>query len=117
MKVYPISILHPFSALLTPSADDYASALTAGGIGSGVDDIAGNTGAMADAMDITGEELKYLRDIAEQEAINRFTTAEINIEQTNHNTIKNGMDLDGIMSGMTDMVNEAIDISTEGVHD
>ena len=68
------------------------------------------------ALDITGEELKYLRDIAEQEAINRFTTAEINIEQTNHNTIKNGMDLDGIMSGMTDMVNEAIDISTEGVH-
>lgn len=100
-----------------PSADDYASALTAGGIGSGIEDIAGNTGAMADAMDITGEELKYLRDIAEQEAINRFTTAEINIEQTNHNTIKNGMDLDGIMSGMTDMVNEAIDISTEGVHE
>lgn len=100
-----------------PSADDYASALTAGEVGSGIDDIAGNTGAMADAMDITGEELKYLRDIAEQEAINRFTTAEVNIEQTNHNTIKNGMDLDGIMSGMTDMVNEAIDISTEGVHD
>lgn len=99
-----------------PSADDYASALTAGGIGSGVDDIAGNTGAMAEAMDITGEELKYLRDIAEQEAVNRFTTAEVNIEQTNHNTIKNGMDLDGIMSGMTDMMNEAIDISTEGVH-
>lgn len=106
-----------FGATDIPSADDYAGALTAGGIGSGVDDIAGNTGAMADAMDITGEELKYLRDIAEQEAINRFTTAEISIEQTNHNTIKNGMDLDGIMSGMTDMVNEAIDISTEGVHD
>ena len=100
-----------------PSADDYASALSAGGVGSGIDDIAGNTGAMADSMDITGEELKYLRDIAEQEAINRYTTAEISIEQTNHNTIKNGMDLDGIMSGMTDMVNEAIDISTEGVHD
>ena len=99
-----------------PSADDYAAALTAGGIGSGINDIAGNTGAMADAMDITEEELKYLRDIAEQETINRFTTAEIHLEQTNHNTIKNGMDLDGIMSGMTDMMNEAIDISTEGVH-
>ncbi len=99
-----------------PSADDYAGALADGAIGGGIDDIAGNTGAMADAMDITGEELKYLRDIAEQEAINRYTTAEITIEQTNHNTVKNGMDLDGIMSGMTDMVNEAIDISTEGVH-
>ncbi len=103
-----------------PDAGSYAdlSGYGAGmeGIGSGVEDIAGNTGAMADSMEITGEELKYLRDIAEQEAVNRFTTAEVKIEQTNHNTIKNGMDLDGVMSGMTDMVNEAIDISTEGVH-
>lgn len=109
-----------------PKADDYADLSNyeaiagAGGldgIGSGVDDIVGNTGAMADALEITGEELKYLRDIAEQEAINRFTTAEIHIEQTNHNTIKNGMDLDGIVSSMTDMVNEAIEVSTEGVHE
>nr|WP_304956008.1 tape measure protein [uncultured Acetatifactor sp.] len=103
-----------------PDAGSYTNLSSYGagmeGIGSGVEDIAGNTGAIADSMEITGEELKYLRDIAEQEAVNRFTTAEINIEQTNHNTIKNGMDLDGIMSGMTDMVNEAIDISTEGVH-
>ena len=99
-----------------PSADDYANALAGGGIGNDINNIAGNTGAMADSMEITEEELKYLRDIAEQEAINRFTTAEIRLEQTNHNTIKNGMDLDGIVSGMTDMMNEAIDISTEGVH-
>lgn len=94
----------------------YGAGMEGIGSGSGVEDIAGNTGAMADSMEITGEELKYLRDIAEQEAVNRFTTAEVKIEQTNHNTIKNGMDLDGVMSGMTDMVNEAIDISTEGVH-
>ena len=59
---------------------------------------------------------KSSNDIAEREAINRFTTAEITIEQTNHNNIKNGMDLDGILSNMTDMVNEAVYISTEGVH-
>ncbi|MCI9141612.1 MAG: tape measure protein [Lachnospiraceae bacterium] len=99
-----------------PSAEDYAGALTAGGIGGGIADIAENTGAMADAMDITQEELKYLRDIAEQEAVNRFTTAEINIEQTNHNTIKNGMDLDGVVSGLDDALGEAIEIMTEGVH-
>ena len=77
-----------------PSPDEYANSLEGGGIGSGIENISENTGAMTDTMDITGEELKYLRDIAEQEAINRFTTAEISIEQTNHNTIKNGMDLD-----------------------
>lgn len=87
------------------------------GIGSGVNDIAGNTGKMADAMEITGEELKYLRDIAEQEAVNRFTTEEINIQQTNHNTINNGMDLDGVVSGLDDALGEAIEIATEGVHE
>lgn len=99
-----------------PSADDYASELTAGEIGGSINDISGNTGAMANAMEITEEELKYLRDIAEQEAVNRFTTAEINIEQTNHNTISNETDLDGIVSGLTDAVYEAVERSAEGVH-
>ena len=87
------------------------------GIGNGVDDIAANTGAMADAMDISGEELKYLRDLAEQESVNRFTTAEIHLEQTNYNTIQKDMDLDGVVSNLTGLMEEAIDISAEGVHE
>lgn len=85
-------------------------------IDSGVGDIADNTADIADDMDITEEELKYLRDIAEQETVNRFTTAEINIEQTNHNNISSEMDLDGIVSGLTDAVKEATSIAAEGVH-
>ncbi len=100
-----------------PSAEDYADKLLDGGIGTGVENIDENTGAMAESMEITGEELKYLRDIAEQEAINRFTTAEINIEQTNHNTIRNGMDLDGVVSGLENAIGEAVEIMTEGVHE
>ena len=104
-----------------PGADDYANlgnyGSGIGGIGSGVDDIAGNTGKIADSMDITEEDLKYLRDIAEQEAVNRFTTAEITIEQTNHNTVSGKMDLDGIVSGLTDAANEAVDRIAEGVHE
>lgn len=104
-----------------PGADDYANLGSygsgVGGIGSGVDDIAGNTGKIADSMDITEEDLKYLRDIAEQEAVNRFTTAEITIEQTNHNTVSGKMDLDGIVSGLTDAANEAVDKIAEGVHE
>lgn len=104
-----------------PGADDYANlgnyGSGIGGIGSGVDDIAGNTGKIADSMDITEEDLKYLRDIAEQEAINRFTIAEITIEQTNHNTVSGKMDLDGIVSGLTDAANEAVDRIAEGVHE
>lgn len=107
-----------------PGAGDYADLSGygsdlggLGGIGSGVDDIAGNTGAIADSMDITEEDLKYLRDIAEQEAVNRFTTAEISVDMSGmQNNISNGMDLDGVISGLTEGVNEAIDSMAEGVH-
>lgn len=101
-----------------PSASDYSdlSNYTAG-IGDGVGDIADNTGSIADSMDITEEDLKYLRDIAEQETINRFTTAEITIEQTNHNTVSGKIDLDGVVDGLTDAVNEAVDIIAEGMHE
>lgn len=105
-----------------PGADDYANLSDygsgIGGIGSGVDDIAGNTGKIADSMDITEEDLKYLRDIAEQEAINRFTTAEIHIDQSGmQNTINKDTDIDGVISMMTDAANEAVDRIAEGVHE
>lgn len=100
-----------------PNPDDYAYALDNSGVGSGIGDIAGNTGSIADSMAITEEEMKYLRDIAEQEAINRYTTAEITINQTNNNNVNKDVDLDGFVSGLTDAVNEAVDIITEGVHE
>lgn len=100
-----------------PGAGDYADLSSYGtGLTGDVGDIAGNTGAIKDSMDITEEDLKYLRDIAEQEAINRFTTAEITIEQTNHNTVSGKMDLDGIITSLTDAAYEAVDIMAEGVH-
>lgn len=105
-----------------PNPDDYASTYTYGGdpagIASGIDDIAGNTGKIADSMEITAEELKYMRDLAEQETVNRYTTAEIHIDMSGmQNTIQNGEDLDGFLSGLTDATREAIDIGTEGVHE
>lgn len=105
-----------------PGASDYADLSNygagLGGIGSGVDDIANNTGSIKDSLDITEEDLKYLRDIAEQEAINRFTTAEISVDMSGmQNTVNNNGDLDGFVSGLTDAVNEAVDIITEGVHE
>ena len=80
-----------------------------------LEDIAGNTGSMADSMAITEEDLKYLRDLAEQEAVNRFTTAEIRIEQTNHNTISSDMDIDGVVDKLTTSVNEAMESTARGV--
>ena len=98
---------------IAPSVDlsDYTA-----GIGDGVKDIAGNTGAIKNSLDVSEDELKYLRDIAEQEVINRFTTAEITIHQDNKNNISNGMDLDGVISAMADGLAEAIDTAAEGIH-
>ena len=103
-----------------PSPEDYASQLAnnaaLNNIGSDIGDIADGTDKITDKLDITEEDLKYLRDIAEQETINRFTTAEIHIEQTNNNTINSDMDLDGVVDGLTDAMDEAVEILSEGVH-
>lgn len=103
------------SSIEIPNPEDYTAQF--GGMNDSLDTIAADTGGISDAMDITEEDLKYLRDIAEQKAVNRFTTAEIKIEQTNNNNISSDMDLDGVVSGLTDAVNEAVDIMTEGVHE
>lgn len=114
----PLSL---FATEQVPSMDDFAStfgdAMAANGMAGDVGDISGNTGSIKDSLDCTEEDLKYLRDIAEQEAVNLFTLAEVKVEQTNYNDISNGMDLDGVMSGLTDAVNEAVDSITEGVHE
>ena len=80
-------------------------------------DTAGNTAAMSDALDIAEEDLAYMRDIAEREAINRFTTAEIKVEQHNENHISKDTDLDGIMDAWANDFAEKLDVSEEGVHE
>lgn len=87
------------------------------GLGENVGAIADNTGAAADALEVSGEELKYLRDIAERDAINRFTTAEIKIDMTGMtNKIEGSTDLDGVLRELTDGFTEALLTAAEGVH-
>lgn len=102
-----------------PNMDNLTDSITKGINNSPTSGAAGktadNTGKIADSMDITDEELKYLRDLAEQEAINRFTTAEIKIEMTNNNNISKDTDLDGIIDYLTSQVEEKMNIAAEGV--
>lgn len=105
---------------LTPEFPDIDDAYTKTGTGSVADymaSMADDTSAIADSVDISNENLKYLRDLAETEAINRFTTAEIKVEQTNYNTVNSGMDIDGMVTQFTDGMNEAIEQAAEGVHE
>lgn len=90
---------------------------TLDGIYGNTGDTAANTAATADALDIAEEDLAYLRDIAEREAINRFTTAEIKVEQHNENHISKDTDLDGIMDAWANDFAEKLEVSEEGVHE
>lgn len=121
-KVSNFSRSDVFGQTDIPNVGDYTSgfsdAIANSGVGDGIGNIDDNTGKIKDSLDITEEDLKYLRDIAEQEAINRFTTAEINVDMSGmQNTVNSGDDIDGFMTKLTDSVNEAVDNMTEGVHE
>lgn len=88
-----------------------------GDIGDGVKDTAGNTKSIKDSMEISEEDLKYLRDLAERETVNRFTTAAINVNLGGvTNNVNNGMDLDGIIDKIATGVTNAVEVAAEGVH-
>ena len=113
--------LFDFSAMDSLGAADGLDAFNLGntldGIYGNTGDTAGNTAAMSDALDIAEEDLAYMRDIAEREAINRFTTAEIRVEQQNTNYISQDADLDGIMDAWANDFATKLDVSEEGVHE
>ncbi|MBY2486401.1 tape measure protein [Clostridioides difficile] len=81
----------------------------------GAKDTAGNTAKMAKTMDKSQEDLKYLRDIAEQETINRFTGVNIKIDMNNTNNISKDADVDGIVNVLTEKLNDAMIVSAEGI--
>lgn len=94
-----------------------ASGFDLGDIAAYTGETADNTGKTADALAVTEEQLEYLRDIAERDAINRFTTAEVKIDMTGMtNRIDGSADLDGVISQLTEGFTEALVTAAEGVH-
>lgn len=117
-KVSNFSLSDVFGQTDIPNVGDYTSgfndAIANSGVGDSIGNIDDNTGKIKDSLDVTEEDLKYLRDIAEQEAINRFTTAEVTINQTNNNNVSSDTDLDGFITALDDAMGEAIESMTEG---
>lgn len=94
-----------------PSADDLT-----GGLGKDVGKTAKNTGKMADSMELTQEDLEYLRRVADMEWKKEFTTANITVDMSNYNTITGENDLDGLVTKLTDMLYEELDSVANGVY-
>lgn len=102
---------------ITSSLDAFELGNTLDGITNNTGDTAGNTAKVADSMDTLEDSLEYLVDIAEREAINRFTTAEISVEMKNENHINSELDIDGVVEALGNKVYETMLVSAEGVHE
>ena len=77
-----------------------------------------NTKKAGDMLDLSHDEISYLRDLAEREAINRFTTAEVKVDVggiTQH--VASALDLDDIVDYMTNKMEESIAIAAEGSYE
>lgn len=79
-------------------------------------DTAANTAAMADSMNIMDEDLKYMRDAAEQEIINRFTLAELKVDVSNNNKLTKKADFEDMGSFLSTFTGEFLAAAAEGGH-
>lgn len=101
--------LYEFAGLVSGTGNEGVNPLLSG--------IADDTSTISKNVVATKEDLKYLRDIAERETINRFTTAEVKINLGGiTQTVNNESDLDGIVTYLTDHLTEQLLIAADGVH-
>ena len=95
-----------------------------GAIADALNDIGTNTGngaaegkRAADALDTSEDDLRYLREIAERESINRYTTASVTIEMGGvTNKVENGVDLDGVVDRLTEGLYDGMSMAAREVH-
>lgn len=79
-----------------------------------LDGIKNDTGKISKSLEVSEENLQYLRDIADRDTINRFTTAEIHVDMTNNNSITNTNDVDGIVTSLEIALEERLNAVAEG---
>lgn len=87
------------------------------GIDEQVTSTAENTGRMADSMELSEEDMKYIRDIAEREVIDRTVFSSISVDMGGvTNTVSNMADLDNIPQYLVNTIQRQMEVSAEGVH-
>lgn len=101
-----------------PNANNYPNALASSNVATAANtaDTAKNTAKTANTLSASSEDLKYLRDIADREYVNKFTTAQIKVEMINHNNVNNDMDLDGMAEHLRSKIEEEMNAAAEGEH-
>lgn len=75
-----------------------------------------DTKGIKDSIDLSNDDMEYLRRVAEMEWRNEFTTAEIRVDMTNNNTVASDRDLDGMVAYLSDTLREELTAISNGVH-
>lgn len=101
----------------TEKAEKYDNTMNAGddSVSKNTKATADSTSEIADKLDVTSDQLKYIREYAERQAVSRFTTSNININMTNNNNMSSDADVDGIMNSLKNKLQTQMNISAEGV--
>ena len=73
-----------------------------------------NTGKMADAIEMTADEIKEMRDVATQQAVMKWQEKNIIINMTNNNTVNSGVDIDGMNTDLLNGLRSAFNELEEG---
>ena len=87
------------------------------GIYNNTGETAANTAASADSLNLNNEELEWMRDLAEQEAINRFTTTEIRVDMGGvTQNVASYLDAETLTHRMVEAINNGAAMGVEGVY-
>lgn len=99
------------------STDAFNLGGTFEGIYNNTSETAANTAASADSLNLNNEELEWMRDLAEQEAINRFTTTEIRVDMGGvTQNVASYLDAETLTHRMVEAINNGAAMGVEGVY-
>lgn len=95
------------------TVEDFRPVATSSPSAAKIGNIDKNVGSIKDSLDISNEELKYLREIAERDVINRFTFADMSFDFTN---VQSEPDIDGVVDQFSDWLKGQLVGAAEGSH-
>ncbi len=83
---------------------------------SALDSIKDDTSKIADTLEISTDYLELMKEAAEREAINKFTTVPLYLDARSTNNVNSSMDLDSVVTYILGSLEDGINIAAEGVH-
>lgn len=76
---------------------------------------ANSASSISDSVAATSENIEYLKDMAEEQIINRYTNS-VNVEMINHNNINNDLDIDDVTEHLRSTIEQGLNSNAGGNH-